>query len=80
VIPGSHHPQFGEALRGLGATCLRDPSLPAHVVATEPGDMLLLDERVLHNGPDWRRSSRKAVARLEALGVYELAAAQEAFM
>jgi hypothetical protein len=31
-------------------------------------------------GPDWRHSSRKAVARLEALGVYELATAQDAFM
>ena len=30
-------------------------------------------------GPDWRHSSRAAVAQLEALGVYELAAAQEAF-
>ena len=30
-------------------------------------------------GPDWRTSGRPAVARLEALGVYELAARQEAF-
>ena len=30
-------------------------------------------------GPDWRTSGRPAVARLEALGVYELAEAQEAF-
>ena len=30
-------------------------------------------------GPDWRASSRPAVAQLDALGVYELAAAQEAF-
>ena len=130
VIPGSHHAQFREAIRGMGATGLRDPSLPAHVVATEPGDMLLLDERVLHAsfggglrrqwrvdylgapadselnltrsyfagiytpdwdggydvdrypsyGPDWRHSGRMAVARLEALGVYEAATAQEAFM
>jgi hypothetical protein len=130
VVPGSHHEQFGEAIRGIGATCLRDPSLPGHVVATEPGDMILLDERVLHAsfgggirrqwrvdylsapadrevsltksyfasiytpdwdggydvdrypsyGPDWRRSCRVAVARLEALGVYELATAQETFM
>jgi hypothetical protein len=114
VIPGSHHRQSGDA----------------HVVATKPGDMILLDERVLHAsfgggsrrqwrvdylgapadaevsltrsyfasiyapdwdggydvdrypsyGPDWRRSSRTAVARLEALGVYEIAAAHEAFM
>jgi hypothetical protein len=31
-------------------------------------------------GPEWRRSSRAAVAQLEALGVYEAAAAQEAFI
>ena len=130
VIPGSHHPQFREAIREIGATCLRDLSLAGHVVATEPGDMILLDERVLHAsvgggvrrqwrvdylgapadtevnltksyfariytpdwdggydvdrypsyGPDWRRSSRGAVARLEALGVYEVATAQEAFI
>lgn len=130
VIPGSHHPQFREALRGLGATSLRDPSLPAYVVATEPGDMILLDEHVVHAsfgggtrrqwrvdylgapaemdvdltkryfagiyapdwdggydvdrypsyGPDWRQSGRLSVARLEALGVFELAAAEEAFM
>jgi hypothetical protein len=30
-------------------------------------------------GPDWRNSSRASVALLEALGMYELAAAQEAF-
>jgi hypothetical protein len=130
VIPGSHHPQFREAIRGMSATCLRDQSLPGHVVAIEPGDMIVLDERVLHAsfgggirrqwrvdyvsaaadtevnlaksyfasiyapdwdggydvdrypsyGPDWRHSSRSAVARLEALGVYELATAHEAFM
>jgi hypothetical protein len=130
VLPGSHHPQFREAICGMGATCLRDLSLPGHVVATEPGDMVLLDERVLHAsfgggirrqwrvdylcaptdtevtltksyfarlyppdwdggydvdrypsyGSDWRQSSRRAVARLEALGVYEVATAQEAFM
>jgi hypothetical protein len=48
VIPGSHHAQFREAIRGMGTTCLRDLSLPGHVVTTEPGDMILLDERVLH--------------------------------
>jgi len=130
VIPGSHHPDFREAIGRIGAACLRDSSLPGHVVATEPGDMVLLDERVLHAsfgggirrqwrvdylgvptdsevnltksyfariytpdwdggydgdryptyGPDWRQSSRPAVARLEPLGVYDLATAQEAFM
>ena len=31
-------------------------------------------------GPDWRRSSRAAVTKLEALGVYEAASAHEAFI
>ena len=31
-------------------------------------------------GPDWRRSGRAAVAQLEALGAYDAAAAQEAFI
>jgi hypothetical protein len=130
VIAGSHHPQFREAIGGFGVTCLGNRSLPAYVVATEPGDMVLLDERVLHASfgggirrqwrvdylgvpadtelsltksyfasiyapdwdggsdvdrypsysPDWRHSSRTAVAQLEALGVYELATAHEASM
>ena len=122
VVPGITSSSERQSA-GSGATCLRDPSLPGHVVATEPGDMILLDERVLHAsfgggirqqwrvdylrapadrdvnltksyfasiytpdwdggydvdrypsyGPDWRRSGRVAVARLEALGVYEVA-------
>jgi phytanoyl-CoA dioxygenase PhyH len=130
VLPGSHHPEFRDALRRLGIDGTSDPALPAHVVATEPGDLILLDEHLFHAsfggrtrrqwrvdfikapesaeakdltksyfaalyppdwdggydvdrypsyGPDWRGSSRSAVAQLEALGVYELAAAQEAF-
>ena len=130
VLPGSHHPPLGDAIRALGATALAGPSLPDHVVATEPGDMILLDEHLFHAsfgggtrrqwrvdylnapvgaeaenrtksyfaslyapdwdggydvdrypsyGPDWRNSSRPAVSQLEALGVYELAAAQETF-
>jgi hypothetical protein len=98
------------------------------VVATEPGDMILLDEHLFHAsfggrvrrqwrvdyvsaptgaeseiktyfeaiyppdwdggydvdrypsyGPNWRRCNCPAAARLDALGVYELAARQEAF-
>ena len=130
VLPGSHHPELGNAVRALGATGMSAKALPAHVVVTEPGDMILLDEHLFHAsfgggtrrqwrvdyvnapagaeaenhtksyfasiyppdwdggydvdrypsyGPDWRASSRPAVAKLEALGVYELAAAQEAF-
>lgn len=131
IVPGSHHPPFNEALRDIRAARVRDPSLPVHVVATDPGDVILMDEHVLHAafggsvrrqwrvdylgvpvsveesiltksyfdrlyerewdggydvdrfpsyGPEWRRSSRAAVAQLEALGVYEAAAAQEAFI
>jgi hypothetical protein len=131
VMPGSHHSTFNEALRDLRAACVRDPSLPGHVLATHPGDVILMNEHVLHAafgggvrrqwrvdylgvpvgseevtraksyfaslydvewdggydvdrypsyGPDWRRSSRAAVAQLEALGVYEAASAHEAFI
>jgi hypothetical protein len=130
VIPGSHHPQLGDAIRALGTGNLAALPVPYHVVATHPGDMILLDEHVFHAsfgggtrrqwrvdylkapvdgeseyrtrsyfeslyapdwdggydvdrypsyGPDWRNSRREAVAQLDALGVYELAAAQEAF-
>lgn len=130
VLPGSHHPQLRGAIRALGAADLAAPGLPHHAVATEPGDMILLDEHLFHAsfgggtrrqwrvdyvsapmgaeaetrtksyfasiyapdwdggydvdrypsyGPNWRNSSRAAVAQLEALGVYELAATQEAF-
>jgi hypothetical protein len=130
VLPGSHHADLGDAVRKLGAAGMAAPALPAHVVVTEPGDMILLDEHLFHAsfggatrrqwrvdcvsapvgaeaehhtksyfasiyppdwdggydvdrypsyGPDWRDSSRPAVAQLEALGVYELAAAQEMF-
>lgn len=130
VLPGSHHPEFGEAVRAMGSAGLTGLPLPYYVVATEPGDMILLDEHLFHAslgggirrqwrvdyvkwpvdaeaenrtksyfasiyapdwdggydvdrypsyGSDWRRSSRAAVTQLEALGVYELAAAQEAF-
>ena len=131
VLPGSHYPQVRDAIRALGAAGLAAPELPDHVVATEPGDMILLDEHLFHAsfgggtrrqwrvdyvkapvgaeaehhtksyfastyapdwdgsydvdrypsyGPDWLDSRRPAVAQLEALGVYELAAVQEAFM
>src|SRR3989442_10195945 len=48
VLPGSHHPDFRDALRGLGVDGTAAPVLPAHVVVTEPGDLILLDEHVLH--------------------------------
>jgi hypothetical protein len=130
VLPGSHHPDFREALRKLDVEDTAGSTIPAYVVTTEPGDLIVLDEHLFHAsfggrtrrqwrvdfvkapesaaakdltrsyfaalyppdwdggydvdrypsyGPDWRGSSRPAVALLEALGVYELAAAQEAF-
>lgn len=130
VMPGSHRPDFGDTLRALGVIGKPAESLPAHVVATEPGNIILFDEHLFHAsfgggirrqwrvdyvsdpvtaeaedqtrayfagiyppdwdggydvdrypsyGPDWRDSGRPSAARLEALGVYELAARQEAF-
>jgi phytanoyl-CoA dioxygenase PhyH len=130
VLPGSHHPDFRDALRGLGVDGKAAPVLPGHVVESEPGDLILLDEHIFHAssgggtrrqwrvdfviapvgaeaedltkayfaaiyppdwdggydvdrypsyGPDWRNSTRPFVAQLEALGVYDLAATQEAF-
>ena len=130
VLPGSHHPDFREALRGLRIEGTAASALPAQVVITEPGDLILLDEHLFHAsfgggtrrqwrvdfvnapagaegeeltkayyaglyppdwdggydvdrypsyGPDWCDSGRPAVAQLDALGVYKLAAAQEAF-
>ena len=131
VLPGSHHPDFRDALRELGVDGAQLLSCLANVVVTEPGDLVLLDEHLFHAsfggggarrqwrvdfvkapvdaeaeeltksyfagiyppdwdggydvdrypnyGPDWRHSSRPVVAQLDALGVYELAAAQEAF-
>jgi hypothetical protein len=115
----------------MGAARVLDASLPGHVIATDPGDVILMDEHLLHAacgggvrrqwrvdflcapvdveevtrtksyfaslyepewdggydvdrypsyGPAWRDSGRVAVAQLAALGVYEAAAAQEAFM
>jgi hypothetical protein len=130
VLPGSHRRGFGEDLRVLGAVGLSAAALPAHTVATEPGDVIAFDEHLFHAsanggvrrqwrldfvrdpgdadeavrvkeyfarifppdwdggydvdahpsyGSDWLSSGRHAVARLAELGVYDLAARQEAF-
>jgi len=130
VLPGSHRAEFRTALRALGAVGQPAEKLPAHVLETEPGDVIMFDEHLFHAssgggtrqqwrvdyirdptspeekeqaeaywrelyrpdwdggydvdrypsyGSDWRNSGRPSVKRLEALGVYELAAQQEAF-
>jgi Phytanoyl-CoA dioxygenase (PhyH) len=130
VIPGSHHPEFTDALLALGISGMSAEDVVSHVIVTEPGDMILFDEHLFHSsvgggvrrqwridylrdpvtaeaavhakayfagiyppdwdggydvdrypsyGPDWRASGHTSVARLETLGVYELAERQEAF-
>jgi len=129
VLPGSHLPERGNAVRALGGTGMPATALPSEILPTEPGDMIVFDEHLFHSshggvarrqwridylrdpvdaatrnsahayfsnlyapnwsagydvdrypsyGPDWRASGRPAVGRLEALGVYELAAKHEA--
>jgi phytanoyl-CoA dioxygenase PhyH len=130
VIPGSHYPEYGDAIRALGTAWETTNALPSHVIETEPGDLILMDEHLFHassggtirrqwrvdylrvpidaddarhtktyfenlyrvdwdGGYDvdrypsygfaWRNSGRVAAAQLEELGVYDLAAKQEAF-
>jgi hypothetical protein len=129
VLPGSHRPQFSQALRELGVIGMSATALPSWPVATQPGDVIVFDEHLFHSsfgggvrrqwridfvcdpiGADaesltrkyfqelypadwdggydsqrypsysdhWRRSTRTAVAVLGRLGVYDLAATQEA--
>lgn len=49
VLPGSHRPEYAQALRRLGADGRQALELPAHVIATAPGDMILLDEHLYHS-------------------------------
>jgi len=130
VLPGSHRPEFANSIREYGGVDMNATSMPSHVIRTEPGDVIALDEHLYHAsiggvvrrqwrtdfvvdppgaeaeaqtksyyagifppewdggydvdrypsyGPDWRQSARRAVARLESLGVYELAERQEEF-
>jgi len=130
VLPGSHLPERGNAVRALGGIGKDATELPSEILPTVPGDMIVFDEHLFHSshggttrrqwridylrdpvdtasrkstlayfsgiysptwsggydvdrypsyGPAWRASSRPAVERLEALGVYELAAKHETF-
>jgi hypothetical protein len=131
VLLGSHLPERGNAVRALGGNGMPATALPSEVIATEPGDMILLDEHIFHSssggemrrqwrvdflrdpvdaaarnntvayfsniyaltwsggydvdrypsyGADWIASQRPSVERLAALGVYDMASRQEAFV
>jgi hypothetical protein len=47
VLPGSHGPEFSDAICALG-TGIAAQTLPAHVVSTEPGDLIVFDEHLFH--------------------------------
>jgi Phytanoyl-CoA dioxygenase (PhyH) len=130
VLPGSHRPELGDAVRAMGAAGMAATELPGHVLSTQPGDVIFFDEHLFHSscggetrhqwradfvnapvgveavkqtrayfeglytpdwdgaydvdrypsyGLDWRNSGRPAVAALQELGVFDLAAKQEAF-
>jgi hypothetical protein len=63
VIPGSHHREYGGAIRELGAETV---GIPSHVVETQPGDLILIDEHLFHasSGGAARRQWRVDYLRL----------------
>jgi hypothetical protein len=130
VLPASHRQGFADELRRASVAGLPAGELPGHVVCTDPGDIVVFDEHLLHAsaggnprrqwrvdfvldlrdaagearlqayfarifppdwdggydvdehpsyGADWLASGRRAALRLQQLGVYDLAARQEAF-
>jgi hypothetical protein len=48
VLPGSHRLEYAQALSELLATEIDPQKLPAHVIASEPGDLILFDEHLFH--------------------------------
>jgi hypothetical protein len=49
VLPGSHLPQRGNAVRALGGTGMAATELPSEILATAPGDMIVFDEHLFHS-------------------------------
>ena len=49
VLPGSHRGELGGAVRAAGAVGLPADALPAHVIATAPGDVIVFDEHLFHS-------------------------------
>ena len=80
VMPGSHRSTLDEALREVRAAGARDPSLPGHVIATDPGDIILMNEHVLHAafGGRVRRQWRVDYLRVP-VGVEEIILAKSYF-
>jgi hypothetical protein len=68
VLPGSHHPSFRTALDVMGAAGLTATELPGHVLASEPGDLIFMDERLFHasTGGGVRRQWRLDFLRVPA--------------
>jgi hypothetical protein len=60
VIPGSHLPEFAEAIRAIGNAELSSQAYPACVLATEPGDVIFFNEHLFHSsiGGNTRRQWR----------------------
>ena len=48
ILPGSHHAVFAEAIHARRSADWDDHGWPGYVVATEPGDLIVLDEHVWH--------------------------------
>jgi len=49
VLPGSHKLEFSEEIRRHGAIGMEATALPSHIVVTEPGDLVVLDEHIFHS-------------------------------
>lgn len=69
VIPGSHHLDFGNAIRKLRVTA--EAALfefSAHVAETQPGDLIMMDEHLFHasHGGTVRRQWRADYLRVPA--------------
>lgn len=48
VLPGSHHPSFSESATGMTVHEISATALSAHVLQSEPGDLIAFDERLRH--------------------------------
>lgn len=49
VLPGSHLPDRGNAVRAMGGTGMHATELPSEILSTEPGDMIVFDEHLFHS-------------------------------